>query len=205
VNQKKLSPHNHRMLASTQTARHKPHPRSKFSSAEDQALTDVVHQHGTKDWTYNAKFLPGRNARQCRDRWLNYLSPTVGNGPWSPEEERLLIAKREEFGTAWKHIASFFPGRTDINVKSRWLIIQRRVRKVVRVQSVAAAAPAKQAVSTPNVQALPWPGAPPPAPPAATGQENSSPPWDAESVNEIWSAVMTNDNRGQDFLLEGWF
>jgi hypothetical protein len=108
---------------------HKPHPKSKFTATEDELLGQIIEELGTDDWQLIAKQLPGRNARQCRDRWLNYLSPDVGNGPWTREEELLLVEKYREFGSAWKYIASFFKSRTDINVKNRWQLMQRRLRK----------------------------------------------------------------------------
>jgi hypothetical protein len=60
---------------------------------------------------------------------VNYLSPAVGNGPWTPEEEQLLFLKYNEIGPLWRRIALFFTGRTDINVKSRWNLIQRRMKR----------------------------------------------------------------------------
>jgi hypothetical protein len=62
--------------------------------------------------------MPHRNSRQCRDRWLNSLSPEVANGPWTLPEEALLVSKDSEFGAAWKRIATFFPARTDINLRT---------------------------------------------------------------------------------------
>ena len=43
-----------------------------------------------------------RNPRQCSERYLHYLSPSVNNGPWSIEEDKFLINKYEEFGPQWK-------------------------------------------------------------------------------------------------------
>jgi hypothetical protein len=37
----------------------------------------------------------------------------------------------EEFGPSWKRIAIFFPSRTDINITSRWRMLQRRLQKQV--------------------------------------------------------------------------
>jgi hypothetical protein len=86
--------------------------------------------------------IPDRNARQCRDRWDSYLSPSVRNGPWTPQEEQLLTELVRQHGSSWKRIATFFPSRTDINVKSRWQLMQRRMRKEAlgRVSGSAVAA-----------------------------------------------------------------
>lgn len=107
----------------------KSHPRSKFTSNEDAMLKSLVEMHGTSDWQYISQLLPGRNARQCRDRWLYYLSPDVINGPWTQEEENLLIEKFEKIGPCWRQIAKYFPTRTDINIKSHWNLMERRLKK----------------------------------------------------------------------------
>jgi hypothetical protein len=79
-----------------------PHPKAKFSQEEDVKLMELVGEHGAENWQKISQHLHGRNSRQCRDRWLNYLSPEVVNGPWSREEEQLLIAKYRELGPMWK-------------------------------------------------------------------------------------------------------
>lgn len=82
------------------------------------------------DWNEIAQQMKtGRNARQCRERWLNYLSPSVVNGPWTDEEEELLCNKYNEIGPHWKKIAFYFPTRTDINIKSHYHLLERRKRK----------------------------------------------------------------------------
>jgi hypothetical protein len=44
----------------------------------------------------------------------------VKNPPWTDEQDELLSQKVRELGRRWQRIASFFDGRTDINVKNRW-------------------------------------------------------------------------------------
>ena len=103
--------------------------RSKFTHEEDEKLKQLVENLGNDDWVSISNKMSGRNPRQCRDRWNNYLSPNVVNGPWTKEEEQLLQEKFEEFGPSWKCIATFFPTRTAINVKSRFNLMQRRIKK----------------------------------------------------------------------------
>ena len=94
--------------------------RHKFSQEEDDLLRKLVNEHGTTNWRFIAESIPGRSARQCRDRWKNYLMPGIAKGPWSPEEDALLEEKYKEMGPQWSRIAKFFPNRTDINIKNRW-------------------------------------------------------------------------------------
>jgi hypothetical protein len=104
-------------------------------------LCRVVETLGSDNWQAVAAQIPGRKARQCRDRWLNYLSPAVVNGRWTPAEDDLLRAKYDQFGTTWKHIAAFFPSRTDINVRSRWQVLQRRAKKQAAAQQPSRVSP----------------------------------------------------------------
>jgi hypothetical protein len=67
-----------------------------------------------------------RNSRQCKERWFNFLSPDVVNGSWMEEEEILLRTLRQNLGNSWKLIATHFPGRTAINIKSHWQVMQRK-------------------------------------------------------------------------------
>jgi hypothetical protein len=50
--------------------------RSRFRPHEDDLLRVLVSQSETLCWAEIASQLPGRNVRQCRDRWNHYLSRT---------------------------------------------------------------------------------------------------------------------------------
>jgi hypothetical protein len=103
--------------------------RSKFSPAEDEQLRTLVDSIGPTDWCEIADRMPGRNARQCKERWTNYLSPTLNTAAWTRDEDFLLIQKYAEFGSRWTQIASFFPNRTDSMLKNRFNRLQRREQK----------------------------------------------------------------------------
>jgi hypothetical protein len=72
------------------------------------------------NWESVAEQIPGRTARQCRERWLNYLSPRVRVGQWTAEEDNLLRAMVEKLGHAWTAISRAFAGRGESDVKNRW-------------------------------------------------------------------------------------
>lgn len=108
---------------------HKPHPKSKFTREEDDLLRQLVAKHGQNSWSRIAEQMPHRNMRQCKERWINYLSPSVCSAPWTAEEDALLEQKYREFGRKWVRIALSFPNRTDSNVKNRWLVLSRRSKK----------------------------------------------------------------------------
>jgi myb proto-oncogene protein len=52
------------------------------------ALVSLDSQYGTKRWLLVASHLNGRTGKQCRERWLNHLDPSINKGPWSPDEVR---------------------------------------------------------------------------------------------------------------------
>jgi myb proto-oncogene protein len=60
---------------------------------------------------------------------VNYLSPDICKGPWSEADEALLCEKVIQFGHSWKRIASFFSGRSEVNVKSHWNQMQKHAQK----------------------------------------------------------------------------
>ena len=106
--------------------------KAKFTPEEDQMITDLVKKFGDENWALIASMMKGRSTRQCRERYINYLNPTINRAPWTKEEDDLLIEKKSIYGSHWKSIADFFPHRTDINVKNRWLKLQRQNAKKLR-------------------------------------------------------------------------
>jgi hypothetical protein len=100
----------------------------KFDPSEDKLLFDAVRMFGCANWHRIASLIPGRSARQCRERWTNYLNPDLFNGEWTPDEDRMLRAKYDEIGPKWVLIARFLPGRSKNSVRNRLLQLQRRER-----------------------------------------------------------------------------
>lgn len=104
-------------------------PKIKFSQEEDRLLMNAVKELGTSVWTDIASKVPGRNARQCRERWCNYLNPSLISAPWSPEEDLFLLQKRQDLGLHWQSISTFFPNRSKNSIKNRYSILIRRQNK----------------------------------------------------------------------------
>jgi hypothetical protein len=107
-------------------------PRSPFSSAEDAQLNQLVQQFGETSWHEIEAQMPGRSARQCRDRWKLYLSPNVSHQPWPPDDEVQLQQLFQQVGPHWTTIARHFPNRTPHNVKSHLKQLQRRLLRTAR-------------------------------------------------------------------------
>jgi hypothetical protein len=94
--------------------------RQPFHPAEDALLMQVLSAERFQNWECVAEQLPGRTARQCRERWANYLCPQVRTGPWTRDEDDLLIAQLAQLGHAWTAISRCFHGRSDNDIKNRW-------------------------------------------------------------------------------------
>jgi hypothetical protein len=140
-----------------------------FSPAEDQALTILVQTLGENNWHQIAEELPGRSARQCRERWCLYLSPEVSARPWSPDEDAMLIRLYALAGPKWTVIAKQFQARSGNNVKNRQKQLQRRLQRLTRfgtplelpcASEAAMAVGLGEQIVVPTSQDLPFPGAP---------------------------------------------
>jgi hypothetical protein len=107
---------------------HLPEPssRKKFMPCEDARLVQLVMPSRTPDWEAIARNMPGRNARQCRERWKHYVSVGCIDRPWTQSEDDLLIEKECSIGPRWTQISTFFYNRSDIQVKSRWIKLTQR-------------------------------------------------------------------------------
>jgi hypothetical protein len=104
-------------------------PHVKFTQEDDDRLCQLVDALGPVDWNAIADQMGGRNPRQCRERWINYLSPGLNTAAWTAAEDALLMQKYLDFGGKWVQIAKCFPNRTDCMVKNRFNKLQRRGRK----------------------------------------------------------------------------
>jgi hypothetical protein len=103
-----------------------PQPR-KFTPEEDLMLRSLVGKFGTHRWNEIARSLPRRSARQCRDRYMNYLLDSLIRNLWTREEDIFLIHQVHRIGPKWVSIGRMLNGRSATSVKNRWY---KRVRKL---------------------------------------------------------------------------
>jgi hypothetical protein len=99
--------------------------RSIFSAAEDAELRSIVLTSRKHDWQEMSSHMSGGTASQCRERWMNYLSPKLNTAEWTPEEDERPIKKYLQYGNKWTKIAKFFPHRTDGMTNNRFNKLQR--------------------------------------------------------------------------------
>ena len=90
-----------------------------WSDREDQELVNMVLTYGTDNWRQVSRRMPGRSPRQCKERWVSYLSKKLGEG-WTAAEERILIAKHNELGDRWTCISLYLEGKSPAKIKYHW-------------------------------------------------------------------------------------
>ena len=61
-----------------------------------------------------------RKPRQCRERWINVIDPSVRRDKWTAEEEFRILQLWKELGSKWHEISLQIEGRTEIQVKNRF-------------------------------------------------------------------------------------
>ena len=99
--------------------------RRLFGPSDDIKLERILRSQEFNGWKNVARQMPGFTPKQLRDRWHNYISPKNSFGPWTPEEDQIVVQKVKEFGTKWSLIASFLNGRSDNSIKNRWNTVLR--------------------------------------------------------------------------------
>ena len=105
-----------------------PSLRKGFWNADEDALlvrlkheADGAAPEGrVPSWSTIAKQITGRNTKQCRERWNNFLDPSLNMGPWSTEEDAILCEGFRRFGSYWSMIAKLLKGRTQTKIRDRW-------------------------------------------------------------------------------------
>ena len=110
--------------------------RKTFSKKDDEALVAAVLSCETRDWKIISKMLGKWTPRQCKERWKNYVDPSLLKTNWTPEEDNILLQKYAQFGSEWKKISEFLPGRAINAIKNRHHYIQQMKKyNVLRQQS----------------------------------------------------------------------
>jgi hypothetical protein len=103
-------------------------PKRQFRKEEDDMIMQMVNESaGCLCWEYIAGALKNRSARQCRERYCQYLRyPDLNTETWTAEEDVVLIEQVHAQGQKWRAIAPFFTGRSPVMVKNRWASLKRR-------------------------------------------------------------------------------
>lgn len=86
-------------------------------------------------WPSITEHLPHRTPKQCRERYVNQLDPSLRDSDeWSAVEDAFVFNLYHTFGAQWSKIASLMEGRTDNAVKNRFHHLRRRMEKETRAR-----------------------------------------------------------------------
>ncbi|OHS97987.1 hypothetical protein TRFO_09148 [Tritrichomonas foetus] len=126
-------PNVHNMMQMTSMMKKESKSRNRFTDEEDELLRSLVETENKKgdrvDWCYISSQMKSRTNRQCRERYMNYLSnkKLIKNShrKWTPLEDDLLMKKYEELGPRWTVMTKYFEDRTNINIKNRYSCLTR--------------------------------------------------------------------------------
>jgi hypothetical protein len=105
--------------------------KSRWTPAEDDLLRAAVAEFG-QSWAMTARAVPGRSHKQCRERWVSAVDPTLIRDAWTPQEDAVLIRQHQFLGGAWAQIARSLPGRSANAAKNRFISISNRFLPLVK-------------------------------------------------------------------------
>lgn len=113
----------------------------RWKTEEDARLLEIIPRLGTQSWVDIAKELvdamkthhgqdpkgPQRTCKQCRQRWTNFLDPTVRRAHWTKEEDDKILEMVKLYGHKWSDISRQLNGRSEALVKNRWYSSVRKL------------------------------------------------------------------------------
>ncbi|KAK8457650.1 hypothetical protein SEVIR_3G222700v4 [Setaria viridis] len=88
---------------------------------EDEKLRKAVGACNGKNWKKIAESFPDRTSVQCLHRWQKVLNPELIKGPWTQEEDDIIINMVKKYGPKkWSLIARSLDGRIGKQCRERW-------------------------------------------------------------------------------------
>ncbi|XP_038559140.1 snRNA-activating protein complex subunit 4 isoform X1 [Micropterus salmoides] len=98
---------------------------SSWTPAEDALLRELVDKMRIGNfipYTQISYFMEGRDPAQVIYRWCQVLDPSLKKGPWTKQEDELLMRAVSLYGEGnWWRIRLEVPGRTDSACRDRYL------------------------------------------------------------------------------------
>ncbi|NXP57254.1 SNPC4 protein, partial [Chloropsis cyanopogon] len=99
--------------------------RKEWTKDEDQMLLELVQEMRVGNhipYKKIAYYMEGRDSAQLIYRWTKSVDPSLKKGPWTPEEDAMLMAAVKKYGEKdWYKIRTEVPGRNDAQCRDRYL------------------------------------------------------------------------------------
>lgn len=96
-----------------------------WTKDECDKLRTLVEGYANKrkiSWIEIAKHFHGkRNAKRCREKWVEYLDPQLSGAPFTPQDDAFILKSQAAMGNRWRDIAQMMTNRRSATaVKVRW-------------------------------------------------------------------------------------
>jgi len=82
-----------------------------WKNTEDEILKAAVMKYGLNQWSRISSLLVRKSAKQCKERWYEWLDPQIKKTEWTKDEEEKLLHLAKMFPCQWRTIAPIV-GRT---------------------------------------------------------------------------------------------
>ena len=92
----------------------------KFTREEDEKLKNLVKTYGEGAWSKIAEEMDGRNRKQVRERYINFLKKERVVTEFTPEEDATILQFVQENGRKWSSLAELRVGKTPKMIKNRY-------------------------------------------------------------------------------------
>ena len=107
--------------------------KGKWTKEEDDRLREILSKHDCKNertWDIASEAMGfTRNGIQCRERWKNFLDPTLCFGAWTAEEDKILLNLHRKYGKQWKKFTAILTGRSAQRIRRRFTSLQKRANR----------------------------------------------------------------------------
>ena len=104
-----------------------PSTRGIWSEEENELLLNWVSLNGECQWNKCSQIIKGRNAKQCREHWYEFLNPNLTKGNWTLEEDLLIMIFYQKYNGRWKNIIPIFEKRSENSIKNRFYSELRKI------------------------------------------------------------------------------
>ncbi|XP_067118507.1 transcriptional activator Myb-like isoform X3 [Centruroides vittatus] len=95
--------------------------KGRWSKEEDEKLKQLVEMHGSSDWITISSYFADRTEVQCQQRWQKVVNPDLVKGPWTKEEDEMVMDLVKKHGPKkWTLIAKHLKGRIGKQCRERW-------------------------------------------------------------------------------------
>jgi hypothetical protein len=94
---------------------------TKWTPDEDGRIIELVGQYGTNWRTISDQFGGSRTAEQLETRWRKVLNPALAQGPFTADEDAIIIQFAQARGSrSWNEICTQLPRRNGKQCRDHW-------------------------------------------------------------------------------------